>query len=608
MSIQYDKLRDYAIRGEVSTWPDIRKAFCPSGNLCSECLEEQALHEAVYFKPGDRYVVGVAPIFNTDATLGCGAIRAHIGYQAAEAMKYVVENIDSKSSTYSSYFPGMNIGLIILNSCNNPVVIQRKIYQLHYTGVKLPNGETFILDVDKVIGYIGEVISDLSIAIAETLTRLPFVQISYGSTTNTLSDRIRYPHFMRVVTPIAPMSKAIIEVIKHINSDYIQIVHSDSEYGNNGKDSVVNAATDNNICVIQKIPVKENFNAFEIYDKLRRFPHARVVVVFLHSYKTLPFVKAIVSQMDRGEFIFIGSQTWHHTKNLLQVDSRQNLLGSYSLAFEIKQDERLLQRVRSLTPLPFSTNPWVTSFLQARGNCHYQESFDKRSSVQCSNDNTNYQLDYLDTYVVLATTGLLTGANSFLHKTCLFNDFKMCPPFSKNVDGLMEEIRKVKLDVDGSGLESRVFNQNNDGNTGFRIYKIEQDPFNTSKMQYAMVGRYSLDGNFDFTDEEVNIMSSCPNKLACKNCGLPEDIEHMDDTDNDKMYSHTGSKSTEIILGILLAVFGIVIITLIVVIVKLFRMLRGKQTEDGHYITAVYSNGERQFESCTQEQLPTTEY
>ncbi|KAL4224386.1 hypothetical protein ACF0H5_017838 [Mactra antiquata] len=532
MNIQYDKLRDYTISGEVSTWPDIRKALCPSGKSCFDCLENQQLHEAVYLKPGDRYVVGVAPVYNTDANLGCGAIRTYPGYQAAEAMKYVVENINSKSSTYSSYFPGINIGLIILNSCNNPVVIQRKIYQLHYTGVKLPNGETFILDVDKVIGYIGEVNSDITIAMAEALTRLPFVQISYGSTSDKLSDRYRYPHFMRVVTPVTPQSKAIIEVVKHINSDYIQIVHSDTEYGNNGKDSIVDAAIDNSICVIQKIPVHENFNEFEIYDKLRRFPHARVVVVILQSYKILRLVKAILSQMDRGEFTFIGSQTWHHTKNLLDADSRQLLLGSYSLAFEIKQDERLLQRVRSLTPQPFSSDPWVTSFLQARGNCHYQDSFDKRSSVQCSNDSTNYQLDYLDTYVVLATTGLLTGANSFLHKTCLFNDFKMCPPLTENVNGLMEEVRKVKLDVDGSGLESRIFNQNNDGNIGFRIYKIQKDPFNTSKMQYAMVGRYSLDGNFDFTDDEVNVKSSCPNKLACKNCGLTEDIELKEDIDD----------------------------------------------------------------------------
>lgn len=48
-------------------------------------------------------------------------------------------------------FVGKSIGLIVINSCNNPLEVVQKILDLHSKGLKLSNG-TYLDLTDRVLG------------------------------------------------------------------------------------------------------------------------------------------------------------------------------------------------------------------------------------------------------------------------------------------------------------------------------------------------------------------------------------------------------------------------------------------------------------------------
>ncbi|XP_053382572.1 uncharacterized protein LOC128549591 [Mercenaria mercenaria] len=530
VTIDYNKIRDYRASGEELLWPNVRKAQCIPDKICSECIPLKELQEDILHEAGDVYVVGVVPIFQKSGIKECGAISDNSGYQLAESIRFAVEKINDKIGDYSSFFPGMKIGLIIINSCMSPAVVQRKIYNLHENGIALDNG-THVDVNDKIIGYVAEYTSTVSMSVAGVLSTLKFVQISYASTSPALSDRDRFPYFMRVVTPDDAQAKAMIEIVKKLRANFIQIVYSAGAYGEDGRDKIKEAAVSNKMCVVQDIVIDDEDSSFLIYNTLRKYPKAKLVIVFLYPNHLFNVVSALTTQMKRGEFVFIGSEAWARDGEVLSKDTNKILIGSFTVSLEMYKDRELRNHAQNIKYKPQHEDPWAMMFIQAKRKCYFDLSFDKKQAEICSDTNDysrdpDFTLDTYDTQAYVAAKCLLIGANAFLKAKCGSPVSSLCKDFTGNTKGLVEEIMKIKLELDGSGNKMKVFNGNGDGNIGYRIYNIQKDDVDQSKLTYKEIGRYPLEGTFTFEMDkiiypnDVPINSRCPNEQVCSKCSV----------------------------------------------------------------------------------------
>jgi hypothetical protein len=426
-------------------WPNIRKAQCLEGRKCAECIPLDDLQEGILFEPGDIYVVGVAPVFQKLGTQSCGDISGYNGYLIAESIRFQVLQVSQRTGDFTNFFPGVKVGVIILNSCISSAVIQRKILTLNKVGVRLGNGTLIELN-DKIIGYVAEDSSTISIAIADVLTPLKFVQISYASTSPALSDRNKYPYFMRVVTPDDKQAKAMTEIMIRLGVQYAQIVYSTGSYGEDGKNKVRTAAQEKSICIAQDFAIDEDENVYAIYEKLKRNPHAKVVILFLDPLVLLKLASAITGQMKQGEFLFIGSETWARMSDVLVADVKKVMLGSFTLSFEMYQDPELRQYIRNNTNSePFDRNPWSSLFIEERNKCFHDTSFDKTKPRKCSastdfRTDPNYVLDTYDTASFIATKSLLIGANAHFQNKCGKNNRVLCSEFVNDAYGKYERM------------------------------------------------------------------------------------------------------------------------------------------------------------------------
>lgn len=578
--IDYNKIRDYDASGQEILWPNVRIAQCRSGKRCSECIPLPQLQEDVLYESGDIYVIGVIPVFEKSGTQDCGAISDNNGYQLAESVRFAVQKVNEKTGDNSHFFPGIKIGVIIINSCSSPAVAQRKVYDLHKNGLTLDNGT--VVDVkDKIIGYVAEYTSTVSMAVAEVLSILQIVQISFASTSPALSDRTNFPYFMRVVTPDDAQARAMIEIVKKLNADYIQIVYSAGDYGKDGRDKVKDVARANGICVVQDISVNEDDVSVQIYDKLIQSAEARVVIAFLYPNTLKKVVSALTKKMKKGEFLFIGSETWARDTTIIEEDENHVMLGSLTVSLEMYQDKELRNHIQKIKSKPFRDDPWVQMFLQAKRKCYFDLSFDKTQAEKCSSSNDHsidpdFTLDTYDTQAYVATKSLLAGANSYFKENCGTASKSLCKQFTSNAKGLVDEILKTKMDLDGSGSKMKVFDSNGDGNIGYRIYNIQKDEVDRSKLVYREIGRFPLEGTFTFetdillypTDSPIN--SRCPNTRVCTSC-LQEDGDNgVESTDESK-----GKEESNMTLVIGLAVpFGLAVVVIVILVVLLWRNRR----------------------------------
>ncbi|KAL3885110.1 hypothetical protein ACJMK2_025208 [Sinanodonta woodiana] len=586
LTLKTETIRDYYIDHKELFWPYIRRAECLNGYICRECIGPD-ISDLIIHISGDLYVVAMLPVHDKTGTLGCDGIRVINGYQLVEAFKYAVDKFNTGGEYSSSFGRNIRIGLIVLNSCNSGLVVKRKILEIHSKGVTKGSNT---IDINKrVIGYVGELGSSVSIASAQVLTQLGYVQVSYASTSSQLSSRNEFPYFMRIVTPDNKQADVIVELIKQLNSEYVQLIYSDETYGIGGRDSLLAASKGKKICIVQPpISLKDSFNEnlSGFYERLRQNPQAKIVIIFLRSHLAVLLMNTLSSQMKKGEFIFIGSEAWGTNVDIVKKGTPANLIGSFTVAMETSSNDVLVNNIKGLFPERNGSTPWMQTYLEKKLYCYFNWSYNRIQMSQC----TQHKIKELwpDGWIKFganAAISLLIGAGKFFTSKCSTWTGELCDKYISDPSGLVQEIKNVALDLEGTGIPVKVFDSNGDGHIGYTIYNIQQTE---TEVNYVKVGQYLLDAGITLITSNlqypngVQVESPCPNTQACAACfssGSSSPTETLKQSD-----------AVVLVLGTLVGIFGTATIGLSLGII--FYRRRG-HTNNSTYLTAIYEAPQR---------------
>ncbi|XP_073484575.1 vomeronasal type-2 receptor 26-like [Aquarana catesbeiana] len=101
----------------------------------------------------------------------------------------------------------------------------------------------------KLAGVIGDQYSSTTIPIAQILGLYRYTQISYGATDYSLSDRLLYPHVFRTVQNDYVYYLAIAKLVKHFGWNWVGILFSDNDAGENEAQILKRNLASQEICV-----------------------------------------------------------------------------------------------------------------------------------------------------------------------------------------------------------------------------------------------------------------------------------------------------------------------------------------------------------------------
>ncbi|XP_066227898.1 G-protein coupled receptor family C group 6 member A isoform X3 [Saccopteryx leptura] len=104
----------------------------------------------------------------------------------------------------------------------------------------------------RVKAVIGAGYSEISMAVSRILNLQLMPQVSYESTAEILSDKIRFPSFLRTVPSDFYQTKAMAHLIQKSGWNWIGIITTDDDYGRQALNTFVVQTVANNVCIAFK--------------------------------------------------------------------------------------------------------------------------------------------------------------------------------------------------------------------------------------------------------------------------------------------------------------------------------------------------------------------
>ncbi|XP_077327769.1 vomeronasal type-2 receptor 1-like [Lithobates pipiens] len=252
-------------------------------------------------------------------------------------------------------------------------------------------------------------------------------QISYSSTSPTLSNRKIFPSFFRTIPSDVFQSRGLANLILYFGWSWVGFLASDNDYGQLSllavKQELINAGA----CVafIETIMTGQaNRNAPHIVNVIKGST-AKVVVVLATKPEFLTVVEELAKQ-NVTDRIWIASEAWS-TSNLLSKERyQQALMGTLGFAVHAGQLPGFMEYLNSLHPSKAPNDSFIIEFWEKLFSCRWinHMNLDDRTSNKTAHDCTGEEnlgksmlkVDFGATFMVYTSVYAFAWAlDSLLH-------------------------------------------------------------------------------------------------------------------------------------------------------------------------------------------------
>ncbi|NXO97997.1 TS1R3 protein, partial [Certhia brachydactyla] len=231
----------------------------------------------------------------------------------ALGMRFAIDQINNSSSL----LPGITLGYDMYDTCFEPLVaLQPSLLFLTRKGTTgigvLCNYTEY---QPRVTAVIGPHKSGLCLVTAKLFSPFLIPQVSYGASSEALSNTELFPSFYRTVPSDKNLVEAVVLLLNQFGWNWVATVGSDDEYGRGAQALFLSTAATDNICIAFEglIPtdLAEPRAKKQLEDTVRLINSTQVNVVVLFAY-SLP-AQALLEhsiKMGLGKKVWIGTEAW----------------------------------------------------------------------------------------------------------------------------------------------------------------------------------------------------------------------------------------------------------------------------------------------------------
>ncbi|AWP02602.1 putative taste receptor type 1 member 3 [Scophthalmus maximus] len=443
---------------------------------------------SLFSLPGDIMLGGLFSINQLSSNLSqrwepnnlrCESLN-EFGLGLAIVMKYAVDEVNGNQIL----LPGIKLGYEIYDTCRqSAVIVKPTLSFLTAKSTKALSVECNYTDYETSISaVIGPWSSEMVSVIGKVLGFFLMPQISFGATSDKFSDKHLYPSFFRTVPSDKWQVYVMALLMKEFNWNWVAVVGSEEEYGQQGVQQFSKIAQRMSLCVAYQglIPVYTDPEPAvrTIIDNILA-TNVRVVIVFSLAEPAMVFFKEVIRRNVTG--VWIASTSWSlHTKltslpNIQRVgtiigftDMTQtlDLLTAYTQDLFIKLSEERMDTSRP-APKP-ENNPCPQCANLSLANI----SLVTNPSVQRSAFSV-----YAAIYTVAEALHKLLECNS---TACTWGSETKIYPWE-----LLEVLRNMSVNVNGTHL---VFDSNGNPNIG---YNLIEWTWEASGVEFLEVGSFN---------------------------------------------------------------------------------------------------------------------
>uniref|UniRef100_A0A7N9AS53 Extracellular calcium-sensing receptor-like n=1 Tax=Mastacembelus armatus TaxID=205130 RepID=A0A7N9AS53_9TELE len=276
------------------------------------------------------------------------------GLQFAQAMIFAIEEINNSTDL----LPGISLGYRIYDTCGSVARSVRAALALANgnEAVSVPSEEQ-CTKPGQVQAIIGETSSSPCMAIATVIGPFYIPMISHFATCACLSDKTKYPSFLRTIPSDYYQSRALAQLVKHFGWTWVGAIRSNNDYGNNGMATFTETAQQLGICLEYSVP----FFRTDPPDKIRKIidiikaSTSKVIVAFL-SHLDMDVLIHELSKHNLTGYQWVGSESWIFDSQTAETDRHHILDGAIGLSIPKAHVSGMREFILNVKPLNSSGN------------------------------------------------------------------------------------------------------------------------------------------------------------------------------------------------------------------------------------------------------------
>ncbi|XP_062861025.1 extracellular calcium-sensing receptor-like [Trichomycterus rosablanca] len=473
------------------------------------------LGEPVYpqlWKDGDIIVGAVLPFHGsweiTDMTytivppsINCMSLNFR-AFQYSQSLIFAIEEINNSSSL----LPGVSLGYEIYDTCTSTALGVKAAMALINGNKKSVLDEPCTKSA-RVQAIIGESFSSISMAVAKSIGPFSMPLISHYSTCECLSDKSKYPSFLRTIPSDYHQSRALAEMVKHFNWTWVGAIRRDDDYGNNGMAAFTKVAEQLGICLEYSLPFFRTYSQEKVMRIVETIKSStsRVIVGFL-SHWDLQILIHVFAEHNITGYQWVGTEGWISVTGLATMDIHNVLQGAIGLAIPKATVTGLQDFILDIKPLKSVGSAIFTKFWEALFGCTYTKQIDSKELPLCTGEEKLSEIknSYTDMTLMPIFSNVYKGVYAIAHTLHdLLNCQQTCA--SKNQPDLLtflEQLKKVRFETkDG---EEVYFDKNGDPPGKYEI--INRQTSKEHQHEFVTVGLY--DSSFPIHDRLTVNMAS----------------------------------------------------------------------------------------------------
>ncbi|XP_034723372.1 extracellular calcium-sensing receptor-like [Etheostoma cragini] len=418
--------------------------------------------------------------------LRCTGIIDSYEVQLSRAMIFAIEEINNSTEL----LPGIKLGYHIYDSCASVPVAVHVAFQLSNSLDPLFSTGDNCSQSGMVMAVVGESGSSSSISISRIIGLFNIPQVSHFSTCACLSNKQQYPNFFRTVPSDQFQAEALAKLVKHFGWTWIGAVRSDSDYGNNGMASFLNAARKEGICVEYSKSFHRTHPRSRIQrvaDVIRRST-AMVVVAFAAFEDVRRLLEELLLEPSPPRQ-WIGSESWVTDTDMLKFSFCAGAIG-----FGIQKSviPGLRDFLLDLSPSKVASSPVLTEFWEDAFNCRLGKSAatDERL-CDGTEDIKTLQSPYTDTSQLRITNMVYKAVYAIahaIHKALCqeTNSTTQCDTFTRiESKEVLNQLKKVNFSRNGYDVS---FDANGDPVARYELVNWQKSE--SGSIEIVTVGHY----------------------------------------------------------------------------------------------------------------------
>ncbi|XP_041796776.1 extracellular calcium-sensing receptor-like [Chelmon rostratus] len=328
----------------------------------------------------------------------------------SRAMIFAVEEINNSTEL----LPGIRLGYQIHDSCASVPVAVHVAFQISNGLDPVFHTGDNCSQFGMVMAVVGESGSTLSIIMSGIFGPFKIPQVSHFATCACLSDKQQYPGFFRTIPSDQFQADALAKLVKNFGWTWIGAVRSDSDYGNNGMASFLEAAQKEGICV----EYSESFYRTHPRSRIQRVADVirrstAVVIVAFAAATELGLLLEELSLEPSPPRQWIGSEAWVTNPDMLRFTF---CAGAIGVGIQQSVIPGLRDFLLDLSPTEVAASPVLTEFWEDSFNCRLEKSaaIDK-SLCDGTEDIETLQIPYTDTSQLRITNMVYKAVYAIAH-------------------------------------------------------------------------------------------------------------------------------------------------------------------------------------------------